>query len=162
MYTKAKMVKILSLTKYGPISRTAVFLLYRETTYLRKYVVLMGTMNFLFHLSHGCVRKFKSGVDSVKDIPHARRPKTATSPKMVKKVNARFITRYIAKCVSISVGASYSIIRRDLKRRRKSVRSIPHLFTKEKKTCSVNYLQTIVETVSLIQQSIFRKDHHWR
>jgi hypothetical protein len=42
---------------------------------------------------------FKSGVDSVKDAPHARRPKTATSSKMVEKVkdvianDARLTTR---------------------------------------------------------------------
>ena len=31
-------------------------------------------------------KKFKSGVDSVEDAPHARRPKTATSQKIVDKV----------------------------------------------------------------------------
>jgi ElaB/YqjD/DUF883 family membrane-anchored ribosome-binding protein len=47
-------------------------------------------------------------VDSEKDAPHARRPKTATLPKMVEKVKdliatyARF-ARYIAKCVGIYV-----------------------------------------------------------
>jgi hypothetical protein len=34
-------------------------------------------------------KKFKSGVGSVKDACHARRPKTATSPKMVEKVKDR-------------------------------------------------------------------------
>jgi hypothetical protein len=58
-------------------------------------------------------------VDSVKDAPHARRPKTATSPKMVEKVknliytDVRFTARYIAKCVGISVGAAHKIRRRD-------------------------------------------------
>jgi hypothetical protein len=42
-------------------------------------------------------------VDSDKDAPHARRPETATFPKMVEKVkdlvapDARFTARYIAK-----------------------------------------------------------------
>jgi hypothetical protein len=52
-------------------------------------------------LSHGCVvTQFKSGVDSVKDAPHACRLKTATSQKMFEKVmdliatDSRFTTRY--------------------------------------------------------------------
>jgi succinate dehydrogenase/fumarate reductase cytochrome b subunit len=48
-----------------------------------KYIVFTVTMMFLFHLSHGGVRKFKSDVDSVKIAPHARRRKTAASPKKV-------------------------------------------------------------------------------
>ena len=60
-------------------------------------------------------KKFKSGVDSVKDAPHARRPKTATSQKIVEKVknlvatDARFTTSHITKCVGISVGAAHTI-----------------------------------------------------
>ena len=63
-------------------------------------------------------KKFKSGVE---DAPHARRPKTATSQKIVEKItnfvaaDARFTTRHIAKCVGISVGAARTILRRDLK-----------------------------------------------
>ena len=47
-------------------------------------------------------KKFKSGVDSVEDAPHAHRPKTATSQKIVEKVtnlvatDARLTTRHIA------------------------------------------------------------------
>jgi hypothetical protein len=46
-------------------------------------------------------KNFKSGVDSVKDAPHAHHPKTATSPKMVEvkdfiDTDARFATRYTA------------------------------------------------------------------
>jgi hypothetical protein len=94
-------------------------------------------------------------VDSVKDAPYARRPKTATSPKMVEKVkdliatNARFTTtcRYIAKCVGISVGASHTILRRDLKMSRISARWIPSSPYNREKTCSGKNLQTIAETV---------------
>jgi hypothetical protein len=56
--------------------------------------------------------KFKSGVNSVKDAPYERRPKTATSPKMVEKVkdlmatDARFTTRHKAECVGMSGGAA--------------------------------------------------------
>jgi hypothetical protein len=38
-------------------------------------------LSFLF-VTWWC-KKFKSGVDSVKDAPHAHHPKTATLPKMV-------------------------------------------------------------------------------
>ena len=82
-------------------------------------------------------KKFKSGVDLVEDAPHARRPKTATSQKIIKKVtnlvatDARFTTRHIAKCVGMSVRAAHTILRLDLKMRRISARWIPHLVTKE-------------------------------
>jgi hypothetical protein len=55
-------------------------------------------------------------------------PKTATSPKIIVKVkdliatNARFTTRYIAKCVGISIGAAHTISRRDLNMRLISTR----------------------------------------
>ena len=96
--------------------------------HLMKYVVFMGTTNFLFSSVTWCCKKFKSGVDSVEDAPHARRPKTATSQKVVEKLtnlvatDARFTTRHIAKCVGISVGAVHTILRRDLKLRRISAR----------------------------------------
>ena len=98
-------------------------------------------------------KKFKSGVDSVEDAPHARRPKTATSQKIVEKVtnlvvaDARFKTRHIAKCVGISVGAAHTILRRDLKMKRISARWIPHHLTKRTKTCSGKNCKTSVETV---------------
>ena len=78
----------------------------------------MGTTNFLFSSVTRRCKKFKSGVDSVKDAPHAHRPKTATSQKIVKNLvatDARFTTRHMAKCVGISVGAAHTILRCDLK-----------------------------------------------
>ena len=74
-------------------------------------------------------KKFKSGVDSVEDAPHAHSPKTATSQKIGEKVTnlvatyARFTTKHVAKCVGISVGATHTILRR--------ARWIPHLLSKE-------------------------------
>ena len=88
-----------------------------------------------------------------KDAPHARRPKTATSQKMVEKVknlvatDARFTTRHIAKCVgtSISVGAAHTILRRDLKMRRISARWIPHLLIKEQKLARVRIAKQLLK-----------------
>ena len=63
--------------------------------------------------------------------------------KIVEKVmnlvatDARFTTRHIAKCIGISVGAAHTILKRDLKMRRISVRWIPHLLTKEQKLARV-------------------------
>jgi hypothetical protein len=60
-------------------------------------------------------------VDSVKDAPHVRRPKTAASPKMVVKVkdliatDAISTTRFIAKSVGITVGARIKIFKQLLK-----------------------------------------------
>ena len=71
-----------------------------------KDVEFTGTMNFLFSSVTRWCKKFKSGADSVEDATHARRPKTATSQKIVEKVtnlvatDARFTTRHIAKCVN--------------------------------------------------------------
>jgi hypothetical protein len=75
-------------------------------------------------------------VDSVK-VPHACRPKPATSSKVVEKVkdliatNAGFTNRYIVKCVGIYVEAAHTILRRDY--RRISARWIPHVLTKKSK-----------------------------
>ena len=114
-----------------------------------KYVVFMGTKNFLFSFVPQWCKKFKSGVDLVEDAPHARHPKTATSQKIVEKVfyDARFTTRHIAKCIGISVGAAHTILRRALKMRRISARWIPHLVTQAQKTCSGKNPKTIVDTV---------------
>ena len=96
-------------------------------------------------------KKFKSGIDSVKDAPHARRPKSATSPKMVEKVkqmvskDARFTTRHIAQSVGISVGAAHTILRRNLKMRRISARWIPHLLTKEQKVARVRIAKQLLK-----------------
>ena len=103
-----------------------------------KYVVFMGTTNFLFSSVTRLCKKFKSGVDSVEDAPHARRPKTPISQKIIEKVtiliatDARFTTRHIAKCVGISVGSAHTILRRDLKMRRISARWIPISLQKNK------------------------------
>ena len=108
----------------------------------------METTNFLFSSVTWCCKKFKSGVDSVEDAPHARRPKTATSQKVVEKVTnlvARFTIRHIAKCVGISVGAVHTILRRDLKMRRISARWIPHLVTKEQNFVRVRIAKQLLK-----------------
>ena len=98
----------------------------------------MGTTNFLFSSVTRWCKKFKSGVDSVEDAPHARRPKIAIQQKIVEKVtnlvatDARFTTTHIAKCVGISLGAAHTIPKRDLKMRRISARWIHHLVTQNK------------------------------
>jgi hypothetical protein len=121
---------LLSLTKYGQICR----------------VYWNNELSFS-SVTLWC-KTFKSSVDSVKDAPHARRPKTATSPKMVEKVNcviaidAKFTTRYIAKCFGISVGADHTILRRDL-----NIRMDAQSLYKGAKPCSGKNLQTTVETV---------------
>ena len=111
----------------------------------------MGTTNFLFSSVTRWCKKFKSDVDSVQDAPHARRPKTATSQKIVEKVtnlvatDARFTTRHIAKCVGISVGAAHTILRRDLIMKRMSARCIPHPVTKERKLAGVRIAKQLLK-----------------
>ena len=96
-------------------------------------------------------KKFKSGVDSVEDAPHARCPKTATSQKIVEKVtnlvatDVRFTTRHIAKCLDISVGAAHTMLRHDLKMRRISARWIPHLLTKEQNLAQVKIAKRLLK-----------------
>jgi histone-lysine N-methyltransferase SETMAR len=90
-------------------------------------------------------------VDSVNDAPHARRPKTATSTKMVEKVKdliatyARFTTRYKAKYVGVYIGAAHTIIRCYLKIRRISARCVPHLITKEQTLARVRISKQLLE-----------------
>ena len=113
----------------------------------------MGTTNFLFSSVTRWCNKFKSGVDSVEDAPHARRPKTATSQKILEKVtnlvatDARFTTRHIAKCVGISVGAAHLILRRDLKKEKDKCQMNTPSRYKRTKTCRSKNRKTIVETV---------------
>jgi ribosomal protein S25 len=127
-----------------------------------KYVVLVEQETFFASVIQWCKK-----LDSVKDAPHARRPKTSTSPKMVEKLkdliatDARFTTRYIAKCVGISVGAARTILRSYLKMGRISARW-KSVQRKKKKTCSGKNLKAIVETIPQIQQPVFCKYHDWR
>ena len=109
----------------------------------------MGTTNFLFSSVTRWCKKFKSGIDSIEDAPHARRPKTATLQKIVEKVtnlvatNARFTTRHIAKCIGISVGAAHTILKRDLKNEKdKCQMDTPSLY-KRTKTCSGKNRKTL-------------------
>ena len=59
--------------------------------------------------------------------------------------DARFTTRHIAKYVGISVGAAHTILRRDLKMRRISARSLPHLVTKEQKLARVRIAKLLLK-----------------
>ena len=111
----------------------------------------METTNFLFSSVTRWCKKFKSGVDSVEDAPHASHPKIATSQNIVEKVtnlvatDARFTTRHIAKCIGISVEAAHTILRHDLKMRRISARWIPHLVTKEQKLARVRITRQLLK-----------------
>ena len=111
----------------------------------------MGTTNLLFSSVTRWCKKFKSGIDSIEDAPHARHPKTATSQNIAEKVTnlvaayARFTTRHIAKCVGISVGATHTVLRCDLKMRRISARWIPHLVTKEQKLARVRIAKQLLK-----------------
>ena len=107
-----------------------------------KQVVFVGTTNFLFSTVTRWCKKFKSDVDSVEDAPHARRPKTAISQKIVEKVtnlvatDARFTSKHIAKCVGISVGAAHTILRRNLKMRKDKCQMDTPSRYKNTNTCS--------------------------
>ena len=118
---------LLSLTKIRSYIKNRCILGIQAKDIFNEICRVYGN-NELFSSVTRCCKKFKCGVDSVEDAPHARRPKTATSQKIVEKVtnsvatDARFTTRYIAKCVGISVGAAHTILRRGLKMRRISAR----------------------------------------
>ena len=87
---------------------------------------------------------FNTSLYALEDAPHARRPRSATGPKMVAKVkkmvanDARFSVKHIARCVCISTGAVHTILNRDLKMKRICARWVPHLLTKEQKLARVN------------------------
>ena len=143
--------KILNLAPPPPPPPNILNLPTPRKTYVMKYVVFMGTTNFLFSSVTRWCKKFKSGVDSVEDAPHARRPKTVTSQKIVEKLtnlvatDAIFTIRHIAKCVGISVAAAHTILRRNLKMRRISARWIPHLVTKEQKLARVRIAKQLLK-----------------
>ena len=153
MYTKAKIVGKRSLftDQIRSYIKNRCILGIQAKGILNEICRVYGNNELSFSSVTRWCKKFKSGVDSVKDAPHARRPKTATSQKIVEKVkklvatDARFTTRHIAKCVGISVGAANTILRRDLKMRRISARWIPHLLTKEQKLARVRIAKQLLK-----------------
>lgn len=96
-------------------------------------------------------KRFNTGLYALEDVPHARRPRSATGPKMVAKVkkmvanDARFSVKHIARCVGISTGAVHTILKRDLKMKRICARWIPHLLTKEQKLARVNLCKKLLK-----------------
>ena len=96
-------------------------------------------------------KKFSCGLGSSEDAPHDRRPKRATSAKMVARVkeivatDARYTTRQIASMVGISLGAAHTILKRDLKMRKICARWIPHLLTDEQKKTRVQCAKKLLK-----------------
>jgi hypothetical protein len=89
-------------------------LAYRRKTYLMKYVVFMGTMNFLFHPSHGAERNLK--VVWITSCTPSENCNFAKNGWKSKGFDCYwFTTRYtcISKCIGISEEASHTILRRD-------------------------------------------------
>jgi hypothetical protein len=83
------------------------------------------------------LNKFICGLNLIEDSTKIRLPKTATSVKMVAKVkviintDARYTTRQMASVVGTSLGATLTILKRDLKMRNICVRWIPNLLPDE-------------------------------
>ena len=123
----------------------------QEKDILNEICLVCGNNELSFSSVTRWCKKFKSGVDSVEDEPHACCPKTATSQKIVEKVtnlvaiDARFTTRHMAKCFGISVGAAHTILRCDIKMRRISARWIPYLLTKEQKLARVRIAKQLLK-----------------
>ena len=96
-------------------------------------------------------KKFQAGSVSTEDASHCRRPKTATSAKMVAKVkrivtsDARYTTRQIASMVGISLGAAHAILKHNLKMRKICARWIPHLLTNEQKRARVQSAKMLLK-----------------
>jgi hypothetical protein len=76
--------------------------------------------------------KGSSNMNATRPISHFK-PRFAKTTYIYRADWCVSSTWYIAKYVCISVVAAHTILRRDLKMRRKSARWIPHLLTKEKK-----------------------------
>jgi histone-lysine N-methyltransferase SETMAR len=86
-----------------------------------------------------CEKKFKSGVECIKNAPKSGRPKSASRKEIVSKikeiikVDARFTVRDIARKEGISLSSVQFILKKHLKVRKISARWVPHLLTDEQK-----------------------------
>ena len=85
------------------------------------------------------IKKFESGVVSIKNAPKSGRPKSASRKEIVSKIkeiiegDARFTVRDIARKVGISLSTVHLILKKHLKVRKISARWVPHLLTDEQK-----------------------------
>ena len=75
---------LLSLTKIGSYIKNRCILGIQAKDIFNEMCRIYGNDDIFLSVTQWC-KKFKSGIDSVKDAPHARRPKIATSQKQLKK-----------------------------------------------------------------------------
>ena len=142
---------LLSLTKIRSYIKNRCILGIQAKDIFNEICRVYGNNELSFSSVTRWCKKFKIGVNLVEDAPHARRPKTATSQKIVEKVtnlvatDAGFTTRHIAKCVGISLGAAHTILRRDLKMRRIIARWMPNLVSKEQKLARVRIAKQLLK-----------------
>ena len=95
-------------------------------------------------------KKFKSGVESIKNAPKSGRPKSASRKEIVSKIkkiiegDARFTVRDIARKVGISLSTVHLILKH-LKVRKISAIWVPHLLTDEQKRQQVKVAKKLLQ-----------------
>ena len=96
-------------------------------------------------------KKFKSGVESIKNAPKSGRPKSASRKEIVSKIkeiiegDARFTVCDIARKVGLSLSTVHLILKKHLKVRKISARWVPHLLTDEQKGQRVKVAKKLLQ-----------------
>ena len=102
-------------------------------------------------VSFDTVRRFESGVESIKNAPKSGRPKSASRKEIVSKIkeiiegDARFTVRVSARKVGISLSTVHLILKKHLKVRKISARWVPHLLTDEQKRQRVKVAKKLLQ-----------------
>ena len=106
-------------------------------------------------------RRFKGGLELVKDAPRSGRKKSVITPKNIQKVkdliaqDARYTVGDIARYVGISVGPAHIILKKILKVRRLTARWIPHLLTDEQKHQRVETARELLKRYPKFNKNVF-------
>ena len=106
-------------------------------------------------------RRFKGGLELVKDAPRSGRKKSVITPKNIQKVkdliaqDALYTVGNIARYVGISVGSAHIILKKILKVRRLTARWIPHLLTDEQKHQRVETARELLKRYPKFNKNVF-------
>ena len=118
-------------------------------TIFNKIWKIYGDNEVSYRLVTNWIRKLNSVIDSVQDASKSGRPRTASTPKIMSKVNkslyseARYTSYEKARMTGISEASTRTILKKKLGLTRKVARWIPHILTDKQKAAIVKMAKNI-------------------